>query len=72
MSETAAEAEHRAAFPDRRCAVGVKCTDIILVTHGGAQLCTGHFQMFADADHAATIDRLRAWVRQERGKGATP
>lgn len=60
------EAEHRATFPDRKCAVGAGCAGIVLITHGGAQLCTGHATEFRDADHGATVDRLRTWVRGKR------
>lgn len=60
------EAEHRATFPDRRCVVGSGCAGIVIVTFGGAQLCTGHATEFRDADHETTVDRLRAWVREKR------
>lgn len=67
------DAEHRRIFPDRRCVVAnAECSGNVAVSWGGAQLCTGHILRFDDADEAAKVERLRAWVREERKRGGTP
>lgn len=65
--------EHRAAFPGRRCAVATEaCKGRVVVTWGAAQLCDAHWSTFSEADSAATVDRLREWVRVERKREAAP
>lgn len=67
-----ADAEHRAAFPERRCVVAnAECSGNVGVFWNGAQLCGGHWLKFSEADGAGTVERLRAWVREQRKGGTT-
>lgn len=67
-AEVRDDAVHRSTFPDRKCAVGVGCVGRVLV-YGPAMLCESHALKWEDADQGAKVERMRAWVRAERGGG---
>jgi hypothetical protein len=71
MVEIQDDPEHARTFADRKCAVGnAECKGRVSFV-GPAMLCTLHALKWGDEDWAGRVERMRAWVRQERGKGAT-
>ena len=65
-----ADAEHRRAFPGRRCVVANADCGGNVVPYGPTFLCVQHAGKWSEADAAGAVDRMREWVRAERAKGA--
>lgn len=63
--------EHAHAFPDRKCAVGTAACKGAVTLTGPAMMCAFHALKWDADDWGGRVERMRAWVRQERGKGAT-
>lgn len=63
--------EHRRTFPDRKCAVGTTACKGRVLVYGPAMLCESHIVGMEAVEDAGRVERMRAWVRQERAKGAT-
>ena len=67
-----ADAEHRRAFPGRRCVVANAECEGNVVPYGPTLLCVRHAWKWGEADAASLVDRMREWVRAERARGARP
>ena len=71
-SDYGRSAEHRAAFPDRRCVVAnAECSGDVVVMENGAQLCCAHWTKWDSDDWTGRTERLREWVRVQRKAGAS-
>jgi hypothetical protein len=71
-SEIQDDPEHARVFPDRKCSVGTAACRGRVTIVGPAMMCAFHVLRWDEDDWNGREERMRAWVRAERTKGATP